>query len=126
MIDQLNNKLDINNIAHMDADLQKTQSNNSLFEANFDDLIAMLNATMVDSLTALSINNANKASKTEFVPSIAGNIGSFAATISSDGKLSSPSIKQAPLETKDNDVSSPIDKSLNNNIKLGKSSNTDL
>ena len=104
----------------------KSREDNTISANTFDNLIATLNATLVDSLTAISINNANSARKSNFTPNVSSNIGNFATSVSADGKLSSPSIKQAPnSQTTENQIIH-LGNSKTETIKLGKVSSVDL
>ena len=129
MIDKMSSQLNLSILANGDNNQNLVRNDKSVetsSEQNFNSLIATLNTTLADSLTAISINNANKSNKTDSVPSFSGNIGSFAASVSSDGTISSPAIKQAPTNELDADLIISSTVPANNTIKLGKIKNMDL
>lgn len=125
MSSQLNIDIQINGDDNKNL-VRNNRSDDAASERNFNDLIANLNATLADSLTAISINNANESSKTDYVPILSGNVGNFAASVSSDGTVSSPVIKQAPTVEIDDDFVIDNNGTSNNTIKLGKIKSMDL
>ena len=129
MIDQINNQLHASAFKRFGNDTliaEKGRSNDSASQRQFDKFIMALNVTLQDSLTAISINNSTSTSRSNVAPSISSNIGSFANSVSSDGKLSNPSIKQAPSEQTPDELIIHIGSTNTETIMLGKKSSTDL
>lgn len=129
MIDQMSNQLSMSILTSVENDsfvTDKNREDDTISANTFDNLIATLNAATVDSLTAISINNTNSAKKSSFAPSISSNIGNFATSVSTDGKLSSPSIKQSPHLQNTENQNIHLGNSKIETIKLGKVSSNDL
>lgn len=129
MIDKISDQLSMSILTSVNDDYsiaEKNRENDTASATTFDKLIATLNATLVDSLTAISINNTRSSEKSNFAPNVSSNIGNFATSVSTDGKLSSPAIKQAPsLQAVDSQIIH-LGNARNVTIKLGKLSSDDL